>query len=238
MEKKACIAIEGGSALIDGILPAAGLATRMRGLPKFLLPCDDEYTTLIEKHVSSLLETCDTVWIPTRPEQTILLETLGISSDRVVVVPMTTATMTQTVLRLANISGASRFVMVMPDTHFVGEQPYQYLSEGKSDLNLACWKIRQEQLGKLGQVLIEGGTHGKVLDSKDKDPNCAFPHSWGAMSFNRSILQLAVAEMPHTGYAINPALMAGKSVEGKVFSGKYFDCGTPREYLELLALST
>jgi hypothetical protein len=65
-------------------------------LPKFLLPCDDEYTTLIEKHVSNLLDVCETVWIPTRPEQTILLETLGISSDRVVVLPMTTATITHT----------------------------------------------------------------------------------------------------------------------------------------------
>jgi choline kinase len=224
--------------MIDGILPAAGLATRMRGLPKFLLPCDDRYTTLIEKHVSNLLETCDTVWIPTRPEQTILLETLGISSDRVVVVPMTTETMTQTVMRLANISGANRFVLVMPDTHFFGEQPYEYLAEAKSDLNLACWEIRQEQRGKLGQVLIEGGARGRVLDSKDKDPNCQFPHSWGAMSFSRAILEVADGTMPHTGYTINPALAAGMTVEGNVFSGKYFDCGTPREYLEMLALKT
>lgn len=224
--------------MIDGILPAAGLATRMRGLPKFLLPCDDQYTTLIEKHVVSLLETCDTVWIPTRPEQTILLETLGISSDRVVVVPMTTDTMTQTVLRLTSISGATRFVMVMPDTHFLGEQPYRYLSEATGDLNLACWEIRKEQRGKLGQVLIESGPRGRVIESKDKDPNCEFRHSWGAMSFSRSTLEVADATMPHTGYFINPALAAGMSVEGSVLNGKYFDCGTPREYLEMLALKT
>jgi len=147
--------------MVDGILPAAGLATRMRGLPKFLLPCDDQYTTLIEKHVTKLLSTCETVWIPTRPEQTILLETLGLSSDRVVVVPMTTGTMTQTVLRLANISGAPRFVLVMPDTYFFGEQPYEYLATSKNELNLACWDIRPEQRGKLGQVLIEKGGETK-----------------------------------------------------------------------------
>lgn len=224
--------------MVDGILPAAGLATRMRGLPKFLLPCDDEYTTLIEKHVSNLLDVCDTVWIPTRPEQTILLETLGISSDRVVVVPMTTGTMTHTVLRLSNISGASRFLMVMPDTYFFGEQPYQYLAEGESELNLACWEIRPEQRGKLGQVKIEGGPRGIVSDSKDKDPECLFPHSWGAMSFDRSILGLAEETMPHTGYLIQPALLAARAVEGKVMAGRYFDCGTPREYLQMLDLTT
>jgi choline kinase len=224
--------------MVDGILPAAGLATRMRGLPKFLLPCDDEYTTLIEKHVSNLLDFCETVWIPTRPEQTILLETLGISSDRVVVVPMTTGTMTHTVLRLSNISGASRFLMVMPDTYFFGEQPYQYLAEGESELNLACWEIRPEQRGKLGQVKIEGGQRGMVSDSKDKDPECLFPHSWGAMSFDKSILGLAEEAMPHTGYLIQPALLAARAVEGKVMSGRYFDCGTPREYLQMLDLTT
>ena len=96
--------------MTDAILPAAGSASRMRGLPKFLLPCDAEYTTLIERHISELLKVCETVWIPTRPEQTILLETLGLSSDRVVIVPMTTSSMTQTVLRLCAISGAARFV--------------------------------------------------------------------------------------------------------------------------------
>jgi choline kinase len=224
--------------MVDGILPAAGLATRMRGLPKFLLPCDDQYTTLIEKHVTNLLRTCETVWIPTRPEQTILLETLGLSSDRVVVVPMTTGTMTQTVLRLAKISGTPRFVLVMPDTYFFGEQPYEYLATSKNELNLACWDIRPEQRGKLGQVLIEGGNKGTILDSKDKDLDCVFPHSWGAMAFDRSILDFAEASMPHTGYLIKPALLAGKSVEGSVMSGKYFDCGTPREYLQMLDLTT
>jgi hypothetical protein len=223
--------------MVDGILPAAGLATRMRGLPKFLLPCDDHYTTLIEKHLSSMLETCETVWIPTRPEQTILLESLGLSSDRVVVVPMTTQTMTQTILRLTNISGAPRFVMVMPDTYFLGEQPYEYLANSKNNLNLACWGIRPEQRGKLGQVLIDGENEGPILDTKDKEPDCTFPNSWGAMGFDRSLLDLADAGMPHTGYLTKPALLAGMSVEGRVMNGMYFDCGTPSEYLQMLALT-
>ena len=224
--------------MTDGILPAAGLASRMRGLPKFLLPCDENYTTLIERHVAEMLRVCETVWIPTRPEQTILLESLGLSSDRVVIVPMTTLTMTHTILRLCAISGAERFMMVMPDTYFYGEQPYEYLSSSKAEMDLACWGIRQEQLGKLGQVLIKDLPEGEVLESRDKDPDCQWGHSWGAMAFNRGALSAAKPEMPHTGYMIPKLLQSGIRVKAKVLQGTYFDCGTPREYIQMLGLLT
>ena len=126
--------------------------------------------------------------------------------------------------------------MVMPDTYFFGEQPYEYLSNGTSEMDLACWKIRQEQHGKLGQVLIREIPEGAVLESRDKDPNCQWPHSWGAMGFNKSALAFADPEMPHTGYMIPHLLEAGVNVNAKVLDGVYFDCGTPREYLQMLEL--
>lgn len=224
--------------MIDGILPAAGLASRMRGLPKFLLPCDETYTSLIEKHIEQMLEFCQTIWIPTLPQQTILLESLGLSSDRIVIVPMKTSTMTETVLRISRISGAKRFMMVMPDTFFYGSTPYEYLASGEAPLNLALWKIRPEQAGKLGQVkveMVDDNFKGHVIDSRDKDPECRFPHSWGAMSFERSALEHASPEMPHTGYIINPLLQRDISVEAKIMDGEYFDCGTPTEYLKMLS---
>jgi hypothetical protein len=210
----------------------------MRGLPKFLLPCDEYYTTLIERHITQMLNVCETVWIPTRPEQTILLESLGLSSDRVVIVPMSTQTMTQTIIRLCAISGAERFMMVMPDTYFSGEQPYEYLANSTSEMDLACWPIRQEQLGKLGQVLIQDLPEGAVLDSRDKDPNCKWPQSWGAMAFNRGALSFAMTDMPHTGYIIPKLLESRLEVRARVLEGIYFDCGTPREYLQMLELLT
>lgn len=210
----------------------------MRGLPKFLLPCDENYTTLVERHIIEMLDVCETVWIPTRPEQTILLESLGLFSDRVVIVPMTTQTMTQTIMRLCAISGAERFLMVMPDTYFFGEQPYEYLATSTSEMDLACWPIRQEQRGKLGQVLIQDLPEGVVLKSRDKDPNCEWTHSWGAMAFNRGALSFASKDMPHTGYMIPKILESGVEVRARALDGTYFDCGTPREYLQMLELLT
>jgi NDP-sugar pyrophosphorylase family protein len=220
---------------MDGILPASGSATRMRGIPKFLLPCDSSYMTLLERHVLNMLGYCRIVWIPTRPELAILVETLKITSDRVVVLPLTTSTMTETILKVTAISSADEFMMCMPDTYFLGDLPYEYLSNLEGDsLKLATWRIREDQKGKLGQVKYLEESSGTVMDSQDKNPNCNYEFSWGAMAFNREILKNANVEMPHLGYVINPAITKGQKVTGNNFNGEYFDCGTPSEYLNLL----
>jgi UTP-glucose-1-phosphate uridylyltransferase len=216
---------------LDAVIPAAGLATRMRGIPKFLLPCDDEYTTLIELHISQLLQYCETIWIPTRPELVLLLDSLGLAKDRVVILPMQTENMTQTVMKVTQISKQQHFQLVMPDTFFFGEKPYGMLDPFPSIAELACWKIRSEQKGKLGQVLIDGKI---VTEMKDKDPDCAFEHSWGALTFSRELLDYADSNDPHIGYAVRNALISGRPVTASIVHGKYFDCGTPSEYLNML----
>jgi hypothetical protein len=204
----------------------------MRGIPKFLLPCDTNYTTLIELHISQLLESCEMVWIPTRPELVLLLDSLGLAQDRVVVLPMQTENMTQTVLKVAAIAKAGNFQLIMPDTYFHGEKPYGLLSKEPNMVDLACWTIRTDQKGKLGQVKVS--SEGKVEDMRDKDPNCDYPVSWGALSFSRELLNYANPTDPHIGYAVKSALSAGASISARTMRGKYFDCGTPTEYLAML----
>lgn len=217
---------------MDAIIPAAGLATRMRGIPKFLLPCDISYTTLIELHITQLLEVCETVWIPTRPELVLLLDSLGLARDRVVVLPMQTENMTQTVLRVTSIAKTHNFQLIMPDTHFIGEKPYGLLSKEPKMADLACWSIRQDQKGKLGQVKVSA--EGMVADIKDKDPNCEYPVSWGALTFSRKLMEYAKPTDPHIGYAVKNALETGAQITARILDGKYYDCGTPSEYLSLL----
>lgn len=216
---------------MDAIIPAAGLATRMRGIPKFLLPCDEQYTTLIELHIQSLLEVCETVWIPTRSEMVMLLDSLGLSKDRVVVIPMQTENMTQTVARVLGIARTDTFQLVMPDTYFSGEKPYRVLNDKPELVDLACWDIRDEQRGKVGQVQVVGSS---VVDIKDKVKTCEFQQLWGALTFGRDLLNYANMSDPHIGYAVRSALKAGKGVTAKRMQGKYFDCGTPSEYISML----
>lgn len=216
---------------MDAIIPAAGLATRMRGIPKFLLPCDSTYNTLIEAHISALLQTCETVWIPTRPEMILLLDSLGLAQDRVVLLPMTTENMTQTVSKVLQIAKTENFHLVMPDTFFHGEKPYATLNANPDLVDLACWKIRDDQKGKLGQVLIQDK---KAIDIQDKDPKCSYEHSWGALTFNRELINYSESSDPHIGYAIRTALKNGETITARVMHGQYFDCGTPNEYLNML----
>jgi choline kinase len=216
---------------MDAIIPAAGLATRMRGIPKFLLPCDDRYTTLIERHIEALLQICKTVWIPTRPEMVLLLDSLGLARERVVILPMQTENMTQTVTKVLEIAHADNFQLVMPDTYYDGDQPYEILESAPQFVDLACWGIRSDQRGKLGQVDIADGI---VLDIRDKDLDCEYEYSWGALTFNRKLIEFSKPSYPHIGYAVEAALRKGQSVTAKNMNGKYFDCGTPSEYLAML----
>jgi choline kinase len=216
---------------MDAIIPAAGLASRMRGIPKFLLPCDSLYTTLIEQHIESLLSVCETIWIPTRPEMVLLLDSLGLAKDRIVILPVQTENMTQTIGKVLKISSSSYFFMAMPDTYFSGEKPYKRLNNSPEIADLACWKIRTEQKGKLGQVLIEKNL---IKDVQDKNPNCEYIYSWGALTFSKKLLEYSSELDPHIGFAIKKAVFAGESITGEIINGNYYDCGTPAEYLSLL----
>jgi UTP-glucose-1-phosphate uridylyltransferase len=39
---------------------------------------------------------------------------------------------------------------------------------------------------------------------------------------------------PHIGYAVRNALLSNENISSHIIDGKYFDCGTPREYLNML----
>jgi hypothetical protein len=214
--------------LIHGILPAAGNAVRLRRLPKFLLPCDEDATTLIEKHIEQLESLCEIIWLPVRPDLVSLVHDLNLGTN-VIPVAMTTKSMSETVLRIGEISGANNFLLGMPDTAFVGEQPYALISDSLRDasLSLALWETTDSQKGKVGAIEIQ---ENRVVSTVDKDSNSNLKHHWGAMAFNREFLSLLKPEMPHTGYVIREYLERKMDLNYCIIDGEYFDCGTFPEY--------
>jgi NDP-sugar pyrophosphorylase family protein len=119
----------------------------------------------------------------------------------------------------------------MPDTYFHGELPYEKLCASTSPLELSLFKIREDQKGKLGQVLVND--QGQVQDVVDKDPSCSYEYSWGALSFSEEFIPFIDPAEPHVGYAF-PRALKDLSIIGSVVDAEYFDCGTPSEYLRLL----
>jgi hypothetical protein len=212
-----------------GILPAAGTATRLGGLPKFLLPVTSSEDTLLRRHIEALRGSVDQVLIPTRPENAMLIAPY--IDDLVTVLVMETQTMSETVCRALSWVDGSGFLLGMPDTFFTRSNPYLKIAESLSpgiDMVLAAWAIAPDQRGQLGQIDISA--NGNVLDSVDKDPECTFRYFWGAMGFQKRVLADIDPGTAHVGYSIRSLLDRGGNVLAVVQEGRYIDSGTPQGF--------
>jgi hypothetical protein len=220
---------------MDLLIPAAGLATRMRGLPKFLLPIDKKYTTLLENHLLAStqdIDNLDNILIATRPDLVKIIKSLNLDFPKLSIIEMETSTMNETILNLLQHTDSEYFQLVMPDTYFSGEQSYGKLSNSPDFCDLALWEIRPEQRGKLGEVDID--LEGIVNVIVDKNPDSLLKYSWGSLTFNLQLKKYIDVKEPHIGYAIFNALKNDEIITTKIIEGKYYDCGTPEEYLALL----
>lgn len=218
------------------ILPAAGLATRMRGIPKFLLPAGKNHESLIEIHINNMSDYCEKILIPTRNDLIPLLESLSIKNKKVFFIPMKTKTMSETVLNTIEKYETDYYSLVMPDTYFLKSNPHNFLKEtekNKELCKLICWKIRNEQRGKLGEVDIDIKTD-VAKNIIDKNPESNLKYAWGALSFSNKIKQYINPSDPHIGYAALNLINNNCIVRTKIVDGSYFDCGTPQEYISLI----
>jgi hypothetical protein len=215
-----------------GLLPAAGTATRMSGLPKFLLPISENHQCLLTYHVDLMAPHVDHIIIPTRPEWANLLKSFDFEST-VDVVEMTTHTMAETVKRALEGRDFDSCVLGMPDTYFVGGNPYLELGGiQEADVSLAVFATRPEQVGKVGSVALDG--EGRVTDHADKELDRDFGHHWGVIEFGANVEKFLSPDATTGGYLISEALTRSLNVRGYVAGYPYFDCGTFREYLQCL----
>ena len=216
-----------------GLLPAAGTATRMSGLPKFLLPISDNHQCLLTYHVELMAPHVDRIMIPTRHEWVGVLESFNFGSQ-VDVLPLRTDTMAETVKKTLTGVDYDQCVVGMPDTFFVGGNPYQELAEQpRGDVTLAVFGTRPEQSGKVGSVrLLEDGT---VTDHADKDPAQDFGTHWGVMEFTPAVEQFLDPRATTGGYLITEALNRSLPVRGYLAPYRYYDCGTLSEYVACLS---
>lgn len=223
------------------ILPVGGSATRMIGLPKFMLPCS-ETETLIEKHCRGALAAgYDEVHIITRKEYWDLISTYFRKRS----IPATihsldvdTTTMSETLKHserfIPNLHSLS-ITVGLADTAFYGIDYlniYKCLLDANSEYALALFVQREDQLGKLGQVEIDAS--GQVLAMRDKDKTCKFPFIWGIAKIPGDYFQSLDVKDAHIGIGIEKLLSQGFYVSGLSTGAEYFDCGTFSEYLKFL----
>lgn len=222
-----------------GILPAAGNATRIQGLPKFLLPIGDSF--LIKRHIDAMEKLAINVFIGTNDVTGEYLRPQHIPSWGV----FEYDTMTQTVLSLLEViirqhQQDENCLFGLADSYIEDDQCYAKLAAALADCDVAVgvFETRRNQRDKLGMVQVHHET-GKIIHVVDKpSQDTALTQAWGALAWRPSFWQHLTPDMPHVGYALMPAIEAGLDVRAVVMEGNYWDCGTFDEYAELIKAIT
>ena len=221
-----------------GILPCAGKAERIYGLPKYLLPCPGGY--LLKRHIEGMKAAgCSEVRIGTSLEndEIIFDYTDGAMSD----VAVNRDTMTQTVQSMRMYSRGENILFGMPDTYFESPDVYKRLAGiiDSCDVLVAVCKARIGQYEQGGVVRLSSND-AIVLDVLDKPTitPADFKYIWGALAWKPSFWDCLSPEMSHVGYGLNVAIERGLSVLAIVIEGNFYDCGTPERYFEMIRNTT
>lgn len=206
-----------------GVLPAAGTASRINGLPKFLLPIRNDLS-LIQWHVNLMNEACSSVRVSTRLKWINAVSDLHLEAKTQVDVPSTMAT---AVDKLYFDNRGEDLMIGMPDIyiHNSTNNFYADMLESDGDIVLATWEYMPKMMqGKIGQVLAD--SDGNVLSVVDKDPECTYPEMWGALLFRRHTFNRVDLKGASVLSSVNEWIAQGVKVKRVKMTGEYIDAGT------------
>jgi hypothetical protein len=214
---------------IIGMLPASGSASRLLGIPKFLLPIESK-KSLLEHHVEMMNEVCDEVRIATRERWRPVLEDLKLNATIHYMEPSTMAD------ALINMDpGNNTIVVGMPDVYVGGSNRnfYKAMLDKEGDVVLATWNYIEEKMkGKLGQVLTDD--YSRVLNVLDKHPTCEYPEIWGAITFRNEMIHKIDRSGGSVLSNVNDWIdKHDVNVTAVKISGEYVDAGTIHGLVEM-----
>ena len=204
-----------------GLLPASGRATRLKGIPKFCLPINED-ETLLEWHCRLLDDVCDEIRISTRSEWMPIVNELNLP-NKVSILEIPPSTMPDAVSKLRGGNLDDLFIIGMPDT-FIAEFTssfYESLSTTKGNVGLALWPCTEQLRGKVGQIDL--GQSGEFLDAKDKIIDCRYPFMWGGLAIKGVPIQ---SDFSNFTELLNIWRKSQFEFESFVVSGNYMDLGS------------
>lgn len=216
-----------------GIIPAAGSASRIFGIPKMLLPTPSG--VLIDTLADRMLMACDHLYTGANSRVYGMLAARLSSPSHSVFVANTT-TMSQTV-RLAerHVKPDDTVLFGMPDSTFEDDQAFVKLAaaiQGGADVAVGVFRVRNGQHQRGGMVDLDGDRVRAVIDKPEKS---GLAWIWGVLAWRPEFWPLIDPETPHVGYALPRAIAAGMDVRRVILNGPYWDCGTPSEYFDCIA---
>ena len=216
------------------VYPAAGLASRLGGVPKFLLP-NASSESILASHTGSCELPPNQKIVVTRPTLVdFVAEHLG-GAARVVGLPSISGS--QSVLfgarqdsAVSSVSIALPDTIVSPAIDHIG----LYSALGECDIAIAAFPTRGDQQGKLGGLVMRNRAVQRIVD---KDASKPTQLHWGAVAMHSAVLwEFAKNEDQNIGIAVNRALASGLTVHVAQVGTSYFDVGTLSEYVTALTL--
>lgn len=212
-----------------GILPVAGQATRIQGLPKYLLPVPGGY--LLERMLSRIDVPC---FIGGNPDNAALLERYKRPEDTVYQVA--SATMCETILTARPLVGDENVLMGMPDTYWTDETVFQRLEE-RLDKGYICavaiFRVDAEMAARMGVCITKADSI--YLDSiEDKQPQTGSKWVWGAMAWSAEFWQYIDAKDANPSASMMRAIDRGVEITTCAFSNHYYDNGIPEDYFRCI----
>lgn len=223
------------------IIPICGYASRIGNVPKFMLPIENG-NSLIKNTVTQCKNSFFKCSIITTPDHgTMIYNYLTRHSllENVNITITETKTMSETVLKGKNDKNVT-YSLLMPDTYFEDKEVLKKMNNTyqlyECDVVVGIFKIRKEQVGKLGQVLFDDDNN--LQDVVDKDEHCKHEWAWGSILWNYKFFNFIDKKESHIGYAL-PKIIQDPNMKVKVckLDGNYYDCGTIKEYSDLLNIT-
>jgi len=211
-----------------GIIPLAGNATRMKNLPKFLLPCKVGVSLLENTLECFSFMNINTIVAGVSENNNEILSAYLFDKE-----VMKTKTMAETIFKLIQKYSEKKYVMIMPDTFFFYTNDLKIISTllDEYELVVCLWKIKDYQIGKVGQCLVEGD---EITDIIDKDSTCPYPYVWGMIAWAPSINHLIDPTWETIGNLIKKAIELKIRIKPVFMPGTYYDCGTYNEYFLMI----
>jgi hypothetical protein len=213
---------------IIGLLPASGKASRLAGIPKFLLPVPGA-ETLLHWHVERMRDVCDEVRVSTRAEFAARVEMLGLPITLFVKEP---STMSDALAHMAGERSDDDFVVGMPDT-IVADSAHNFYrtmtsaaaADPAADAVIGAFECPAGLRGQVGQIDVD--EQGLLRCAADKDPRCTYPLLWGGLLLRRGL----ISDFDRASHTPSSELQRwvdrGLRVRVARCSGRYVDVGNP-----------
>lgn len=217
-----------------GIIPAGGKATRIHGIPKWLLPTP--HGTLVNVLIQRMqLAEPRKIVIISKGVNTALLHHTALPD--VAIIDRDDTSMAHAVMLAREYATPiETAVFGMPDTYFEDEQAFvklhSVLDFFGSDVAVGVFRTRADQHRKLGMCRFD--VRRLIVEVVDKPEETDLVYAWGVLAWRSTFWHHIRENDPHVGYALPRAIAAGLQVRAVPMEGDYYDCGTQEEYFELV----